>query len=70
MRNRLRKTELPEEIRRYFRSSARNLLGNGYVDDYYDSAASEFYWAYWEGIRVGRKQVARERKAKKGRTAR
>jgi len=40
---------LPEDIRLQARNSAKSLLGDGYVDSYYDSAASGFIWMYEAG---------------------
>jgi hypothetical protein len=56
--------DCPLDIERAAISSARQLLGVGYVDSYYASAASEFMWLYRAGIVQGRKdQRKKQRKA-------
>ena len=56
------------EVERDALASARALLGAGYVDEYYASAASEFMWLY----RAGYKDAvldARDRSKRRARKA-
>lgn len=43
--------DCPLAIEKSALSAARKLLGSGYVDDYYASAASEFMFLYRAGYR-------------------
>lgn len=55
--------KIPEDIKLQARSSARTLLGRGYIDDYYDNAASDFIWLY----QAGYEQAIRDERAKQHR---
>lgn len=58
--------KIPEEIKLDARASARSLLGSGYVDDYYDGAASDFIWLY----QAGYEQAIHDERAKQRRKKR
>lgn len=58
---------IPEKVRLDARDSARQLLGRGYIDEYYDAAASDFLWLYEAGyqqaVKDGRAKQQRKKRA-------
>lgn len=43
-----------QDYQEAFLTTAKEILGEGYVDDYYEIVTSELRWAFKEGFRVGR----------------
>ena len=42
-----------EKLRGDLISTARQQLGRGYIDEYYESAASDYKWLYCDGFKAG-----------------